>query len=76
MDTDFMIPEVHISTLGFRINGMCVVDFTVNLLFPVVAEVSNAQNVPSGNRTYVIYNYDVGRHLFNYPKTKNAKNIK
>jgi len=74
-DKDFMITEVHISTLGFRINGMCVVDFTVNLLFPIVAEVSNAKNVPSGNRTLIMYNYDVGRHLFNYPKRKMQKTL-
>lgn len=74
-DNDYMIPEVHISTLGFRINRMCVVDFTVSILFPVVAEVSNAKNVPSGNRTLIIYNYDVGRHLFNYPKRSMQKTL-
>ena len=72
---DFMTPKVHISTLGFRINGMCVVDFTVNLLFPIVAEVPNAKNVPSGNRTIIMYSYDVGRHLFNYPKRRMQKTL-
>jgi len=71
----FFTPEVHISTLGFRINGMCVVDFTVNILFPIVAEVPNAKNVPSGNRTLIMYNYDIGRHLFNYPKRRMQKTL-
>jgi len=72
---EFMTPKVYISTLGFRINRMCVVDFTVNLSFPIVSEVPNATNVPSGNRTLIIYNYDVGRHIFNYPKRKMQRTL-
>ena len=60
------IPEVHISTLGFKINSMCVVDLTVNILFPIIVKVPNASNVPSGNQTYVTYNYDIGRYIANY----------
>ncbi len=71
----YYIPEVYISTLGFRINGMCVVDFTVTLRFPIVAEVPYAQNVPSGNRTLIKYNYDVGRHIFNYDKRRMQKTL-
>ena len=71
----YYIPQVAISTLGFRINGMCVVDFTVNLRFPLVAEVPNAQNVPSGDRTIIMHNYYVGRHLFNYSKHRMQKTL-
>ena len=72
---NYMTPTVYISTLGFRINGMCVVDFTVSLLFPIVAEVPTAKNVPSGNRTIVRYSYDVGRHLFNYQRRRMQKTL-
>ncbi|HIP17772.1 MAG TPA: hypothetical protein EYG78_00360 [Sulfurovum sp.] len=72
---NYLIPEVQISALGFRINSVCVVDFTVNIYFPIVAEVPNAQNVPSGNRTLVKYNYDVGRHIFNYSKHRMQKTL-
>ncbi len=65
---DFLTPEVYISTLGFRSNRMCVVDFSVSILFPIIAEVPNAQHVPSGNRTIVTYSYDIGRHIFHYQK--------
>ena len=71
----YMTPKVRISTLGFRINGMCVVDFTVTISFPIVAEVPNAQNVPSGNRTLLYYNYYVGRHLFNYNRRRMQKTL-
>lgn len=71
----YYIPEVSISTLGFRINGRCVVDFTVTLRFPVVAEVPNAKNVPSGNRTLIRYNYNIGRQIFNYPKYSMQKTL-
>jgi hypothetical protein len=71
----YYIPEVYISTLGFKINGRCVVDFTVNLRFPIVAEVQNAKNVPSGNRTLIRYNYIVGRQIFNYPRHRMQKTL-
>jgi len=71
----YYIPEVYISTLGFRINGRCVVDYTVTLRFPIVAEVPNAKNVPSGNRTLIRHNYDVGRQIFNYPKHRMQKTL-
>ena len=72
---NYMTPKIRISTLGFRINGMCVVDFTVTIAFPIIAEVPNAQNVPSGNRTLVYYNYYVGRHLFNYKRRRMQKTL-
>ena len=71
----YYIPEVYISTLGFRINGRCVVDFTVSLKFPIVVEVPNAKNVPSGNRTLIKHSYSVGRHIFNYPKRSMQKTL-
>ena len=67
--------EVHISTLGFRINGMCVVDFTVNIYFPILIHVPHADKVPSGNKTYTGYNYSVGRHIFNYRRNQMQKKL-
>ena len=71
----YYVPEIYISTLGFRINGRCVVDFTVSLKFPIVVEVPNAKNVSSGNRTLITHNYSVGRHIFNYPKRSMQKTL-
>ncbi len=71
----YYVPEVYISTLGFRINGRCVVDYTVTLRFPIVAEVPNAKNVPSGNRTIIMYSYNVGRQIFNYPRRSMQKTL-
>lgn len=68
-------PEVHLSALGFRINGMCVVDLTVNMFFPIKVEVPNAQNVPSGNMTYTGYDYSVGRHIFNYRRNQMQRKL-
>jgi len=64
------IPEVQVTALGFRINGMCVVDLSVNIYFPVIVQVPHAENVPSGNKTYVNYNYYIGRHIFNYRRSQ------
>ena len=72
---DFVTPEVYISTLGFRSNRMCVVDFSVSILFPIVAEVPNAKSVPSGNRTIITYSYDLGRHIFHYQKYRMQKTL-
>ena len=72
---NYFTPEVYISTLGFRINGTCVVDFTVTLRFPIVAEVQNAKYVPTGNRTLIRYNYNVGRQIFNYPRRSMQKTL-
>ena len=70
-----LTPEVHLSALGFRINGMCVVDLTVNMYFPIKVEVPHAQNVPSGNLTYTGYDYSIGRHIFNYRRSQMQKKL-
>jgi hypothetical protein len=62
------IPEIRISALGFKLNSMCVVDLTSTLSFYLIAEVPYANDVPSGNRTYVRYNYNIGRSIFNYKR--------
>ena len=60
------IPEIRISALGFKLNAMCVVDLSSTLSFYLIAEVPHANDVPSGNRAYIRYNYDMGRSIFNY----------
>jgi len=60
------IPEVKISTLGFKINGMCVVEMSMDIYFPIQAMVPSAVNVPGGNKTYVTYTYDVGSYIGNF----------
>ena len=60
------IPEVIISTLGFRINGMCAVQMSMDIYFPVQVVVPVAVNVQGGNKTYVRYCYDVGAYIANY----------
>ena len=60
------IPEVKISTLGFRVNGMCAVEMSADIYFPIKVIVPNAINVPGGNKTYVTYTYDVGSYIGNF----------
>ena len=67
--------QIHLSALGFKINGMCVVDLTVNMFFPIKAEVPYAGNVPGGAMTYLGYDYSVGRHIFNYRRNKMQKKL-
>lgn len=69
------VPEVYVSALGFKLNGMCVVDVTINMYFPIVVNVPNASNVPTGDKTYVRYNYYVGRHIFNYQRKKMQRQL-
>ncbi len=69
------IPEVNISTLGFRINGMCAVEMNVNMYFPVQVVVPKASEVPTGNKTYVTYTYGVGAYIANYRRSQMQKQL-
>lgn len=69
------IPEINIATLGFRINGMCAVEMSVDMYFPIQALIPMAANVPGGNKTYVTYTYDVGRYIGNYRRKQMQKKL-
>ena len=72
---DPFIPEVSISTLGFKVNGMCAVEMSVDIYFPIQVVVPVAVNVPSGNKTYVTYGYDVGSYIGNFRRHQMQKQL-
>ena len=68
-------PEVNISTLGFRVNGMCAVEMNVNMYFPVQVVVPKASDVPTGNKTYATYTYSIGAYIANYRRSQMQKQL-
>ena len=67
--------EIYISTLGFKNNAMCAVTLSVDMYFPVIVTVPDAESVPSGNKTYVNYQYELGSYIANYRRSQMQKQL-